>query len=307
MKKIKLFSHADLDGYGCKLLMNLLQNTCIDTSYLDGSYESLMNIRDYILNKEYKEYDMTFVTDLVVNEEIIKAINSVNDLNIKVLDHHRTSLWMNKYDWATIKVDGDSEPTCGTELVFELIKDDLRHIQSENKDLYQNILDMIQTIKRYDTWLWFRKYNDIIPKKLNDLFYILGEKNFDNSVIKNNYDVKVILEEYTFLLKLEQEKIDDYVLRKNQELILKKIDKYIVGIVFAEQYQSELGNRLASLNPNCDIIVMISDLFIRCRTIKENVNCAEFAIRFGGAGQLQASGAIISKKAKDEIIKIVLS
>lgn len=307
MKKIKLFSHADLDGYGCVFLMNLLRDTVVDTVTLDGSIQSINQINEFILNKEYKEYDMTFVTDLVITKDTIDIINNTKDLNIKVLDHHRTSLWMNNYDWAIIKVDGDKEATCGTELVFEFIKNDLKYIQDENESLYENISNLTQKIKRYDTWLWFNKYNDIEPKKLNDLFYILGDKRFNETVIENNYDIKAILNNNNFLLELEQEKIDIYIERKSRELILKKIDNYNIGFVFAEQYQSELGNRLASLNPDCDMIIMISDLFIRCRTIKDNVNCAEFAKRFGGAGQITAAGATITQEVKDNIINLIFN
>lgn len=306
MKKIKLFSHDDLDGYGCILLMNLLQDTCVDVVTLGGSARSIIQLNDYILNKEYKKYDVTFITDLTIPKDTIEIINNAENLNIVFLDHHRTSLWMNKYNWATIKVDGDEEATCGTELVFEYIKKDLQYIHDENIYLYKNIENMVQSIKRYDTWLWFSKYNDIKAKQLNDLFCILGGKRFDDDIIENNYNIQIFLEKYNFLLELEQEKINKYIERKNEELILKKIDNYTVGIVFAEQYQSELGNRLASINENCDIIMMIGDLFIRCRTIKEHVNCAEFAQRFGGAGQLKASGAVISKEIKDNIIKMTL-
>lgn len=73
--------------------------------------------------------------------------------------------------------------------------------------------------------------------------------------------------------------------------------------MFAEQFQSESGNRLSELNPQYDLIVMVGDKTISYRTVKDNVDCGEIAKLFGGGGHPKASGSRIRDKVKLEYIK----
>ncbi|WP_252241566.1 DHHA1 domain-containing protein [Clostridium sp. ZBS18] len=169
------------------------------------------------------------------------------------------------------------------------------------------LFDFVENVRKYDTWLWKEKYNDFTPKKLNDLFFILGYERFENEIINNLncnlYNTKNFIDENKLLLELQQERIDKYIEKKNKEIIEYDIAGNKAGVVFAEQFQSELGNKLSELNPQYDLIIMIGDKTISYRTVKDNVNCGEIAKLFSGGGHPKASGSQISDKVKLEYIK----
>lgn len=303
MATIRLFSHTDLDGYGCNIVMKALvsQSTVIATNM---NYEENNEIvKNYILSGEYKNYRCTFITDISVNEEVAELIDKTKDLRLVLLDHHPTAEWLNKYDWANVCVNNCFEKTSGTELLFNFLVSSDGCVEDWN--YFREIHDLVKQVKRYDTWLWKEKYNDDTPKKLNDLFYILGYDKFYSSLKENNFNVKFLIHDYSYLLENQQKKIDKYIEKKNKEIIGCPIRDYNVGVVFANQYQSELGNRLSELNPQYDLIAMIGENTVSYRTTKEDVDCGEFAKLFNGGGHLKAAGSEINEEQKNKIIDLL--
>lgn len=305
MATIRLFSHTDLDGYGCNIVMKALvsQSTVIATNM---NYEENNEIvKNYILSGEYKNYRCTFITDISVNEEVAELIDKTKDLRLVLLDHHPTAEWLNKYDWANVCVNNCFEKTSGTELLFNFLVSSDGCVEDWN--YFREIHDFVKQVKRYDTWLWKEKYNDDTPKKLNDLFYILGYDKFYSSLKENNFNVKFLIHDYSYLLENQQKKIDKYIEKKNKEIIGCPIRDYNVGVVFANQYQSELGNRLSELNPQYDLIAMIGENTISYRTPKENINCGKFAKLFEGGGHPKAAGSEINEEQKNKIIDLLFN
>lgn len=303
MATIRLFSHTDLDGYGCNIVMKALvsQSTVIATNM---NYEENNEIvKNYILSGEYKNYRCTFITDISVNEEVAELIDKTKDLRLVLLDHHPTAEWLNKYDWANVCVNNCFEKTSGTELLFNFLVSSDGCVEDWN--YFREIHDFVKQVKRYDTWLWKEKYNDDTPKKLNDLFYILGYDKFYSSLKENNFNVKFLIHDYSYLLENQQKKIDKYIEKKNKEIIGCPIRDYNVGVVFANQYQSELGNRLSELNPQYDLIAMIGENTVSYRTTKENINCGKFAKLFEGGGHPKAAGSEINEEQKNKIIDLL--
>jgi oligoribonuclease NrnB/cAMP/cGMP phosphodiesterase (DHH superfamily) len=76
-------------------------------------------------------------------------------------------------------------------------------------------------------------------------------------------------------------------------MIEKNIGKYNVGIVFSEQYISELGNYLANKHNELDFIVLIGSQSVSYRGIKDDIDLGLFAKQFGGGGHPKASGSQI--------------
>ena len=313
MSKVKLFSHTDLDGYGCnvvaKLALCFLEVECENLNY-DKINE---RVKEFFTTKECEEYSVVYITDISVNDEVAEIIeNKIKEISIRVklLDHHPTAIELNKYNWATVDIERHGEKTSGTRILYDELSDIIKKVSSEkgifNKD---RLFDFVEHVRKYDTWLWKEKYNDIKPKQLNDLFFLLGAERFVNKIVKtlkfSLVTVKDFINENKLLLELQQEKIDRYVEKKNKEIINYKIQEYNVGIVFAEQFQSELGNRLSEMNPQYDLIAMIGDKTISYRTVKDDIDCGQIAKLFGGGGHPKASGSQISDLAKIIIINTV--
>lgn len=312
--KVKLFSHTDLDGYGCNIIMRSIFGDNVDCTNIN--YDKIdEEIKQYIFSEEYKNYACTYITDISVNEEIAKLIDDrINTTGVKfvLLDHHPTALELNKYKWAEVKIENDEEKTSGTRMLYDELSEAVNILNDENYLHSECLFDLVESVRKYDTWLWKEKYNDAKPKKLNDLFYLLGKERFTDKIIKyialGSFKVKDFIEDNHLLLELQQEKIDKYVESKNKEIIEYNLNGCKVGVVFAEQFQSELGNRLSELNPQYDLIAMIGDKTISYRTIHEDINCGFIASWFGGGGHPKASGSQINKDNKikyiEELFKI---
>lgn len=313
MKKVKLFSHTDLDGYGCNLIMKILFDNEADCENLN--YDTVNErILKFINNEEYKEYELIYITDISVNEEVAKVIDDkVNNekLNIMLLDHHPTALYLNKHEWATVEIERNGEKTSGTRMVYDFCEEAIKIIANDGIINKNDFFNLIENIRKYDTWLWKEKYNDIKPKQINDLFYLLGADRFIDNLLRGvRVTINVVdnfIEDNKLLLELQQEKIDKYIDKKNKEIIQYNINNYNVGVVFAEQFQSELGNRLSEMNPQYDLIAMIGDKTISYRTVKDNVNCGEIAKLFGGGGHPKASGSQISESNKLKYLDILFN
>lgn len=297
MNNIKIFSHDDLDGIGCnivaKILLPKVTIDCINCNY--DNIDQL--VKDFIINEEYKEVDKIYITDIRINEEVAELIEKTCKDKIKLLDHHPTALYLNKYRWATVQIEDDKEKVSGTKLFYDEL------IKNNNVSFNNSLFDFVEKIKRYDTWLWKEKYNDGKSKQLNDLFFILGADKFIDLAIKEinlNENVENFLLKYQLLLNIEQSRIDKYIKEKNKELIKRSFMEYNIGIIFADQYSSELGNRLSEMNPSCDFIMIIKGNGVSLRTNKDKIDCGKIAKMYGGGGHPKAAGFTV----KDYIIGI---
>ncbi|MNS83623.1 Oligoribonuclease NrnB [compost metagenome] len=116
----------------------------------------------------------------------------------------------------------------------------------------------------------------------------------------------------------EEKKIKKYIDTKNKQLVkysilnkrkwFKPFEKRIglvAGIVYADQYISELGNSLATSNQDVDFIVMIDmgSNKISYRGIKtDKIDLGKFAKSLGGGGHAPAAGSQIDSKINESLI-----
>lgn len=301
--RIKLFTHTDLDGIGCAILMkNVYKNNEVDIEYCD--YGNVNDKIGYFLNKDYIKYDKVFITDISVDENVAKIIDELSCVkDFILLDHHKTAEWLNKYDWAKVE---DYCSVFGIKIsgTFMLHKWLIENNEEYVKCNYLNSKDFVQLVNDYDTWRW-NELRDIKPKQLNDLLYIYGRDKFIDKIL---YELDNCLLHFhstdDLLLKLRQEDIDRYIEKKNKSIIKIELKGLSVGAVFAENYISEVGNILCELNKDLDLIALINmDYSISYRTIKDHIDVSEFAKIFDGGGHKKASGSQIDVYMKNAIIE----
>lgn len=313
--KIQLFSHTDLDGYGCNIVLKSTLGLFSKIYCENLGYEEINNrVKKFFTSNEFRDYKSVYITDISINDEVAEIIErkiNETDIKVKLLDHHQSAIKLNNYSWVNVKIEKNNEKVCGTSLLYSELTEVI-NCYSEKKFINKDCLfEFVENVRKYDTWLWHDKYNDVKPKQLNDLFYILGQERFSQKVMSNlkyfKYKTDDFINENKLLLELQQEKIDKYIQKKNNEIIEYKIGEYSVGIVFAEQFVSELGNKLSLLNPQYDLIAMVGDNSISYRTTKNNIDCSKVAKLFGGGGHKKASGSQILKEDKVEIIKLIFN
>ena len=321
--KIKLFTHgADLDGVGCAILAYLaFGRENVDVEYCD--YDNVdEKVGKYILESEYFDYSRTYITDISVAEDIAFSIDNVIQIyehKFYLFDHHATALWLNQYDWCEVRVntDDDGLKTCGTELFYLYIVNYeplyFSHCESVDYKIADNMYRFVQIVRDYDTWRW-KDFGEegIVCKQMNDLFYIYGREEFIDWALRRlkfygSYpEFPSFRDEDLLLLDQKQKDIDRYIEKKDQQLMVQTdAFGYTYGVVFAEQYFSELGDRLCELHPELDYVAMIDICggTVSYRTIREDLDVGgTIAHSFGGGGHQKAAGSTFDGRYMRELV-----
>lgn len=303
---MKLFTDIDLDGLGCGIIAKLAFGEEANVTYC--SYRNLNQfVEKFIDSHDAKNTEM-YITDLAVNEAVEKKLEKRfrEGSPIQMIDHHVTAMHFNRYQWGLVKPENeDGKKTCATSLFYDFL--------IENKKIQgsKGLEEFIDLVRQYDTWEWDEN-NNVMAKRLNDLFYILNREQLEDEILKrfrDNPDTFTLTETENFLLDIEDRKIERYIQSKNRQMVQTFVDEYCVGIVHAEQYLSELGNALNKLNPHLDMIVLLNagGKKVGFRTIHDHVDVSEFATRFGGGGHPKASGCELTKPAFEKFIVNVFS
>ena len=309
--KIKLFTHTDLDGIGCAILAYLaFGRENVDIEYCDYSNVN-DKVGDFFVKGSPVEYNAVFITDISINNELaIYITNEASEPRVHLFDHHATALGLNKYDWCEVSVMNDTLDikTSGTELFYTYLR---RHEQFDHLsvNVIGNIDEFVDIVRDYDTWRWKELGKEgIVCKQMNDLFYIYGREVFIDWALDQILTLKfyrgisvfpIYSEKDMALLDQKQKDIDIYIEEKNKQLF-HRVDEvgHTYGVVFAERYFSELGNRLCELNPDLAYIAMIdiSSGTVSYRTIRDDIDVGgEIAHAYGGGGHPKAAGSTFDK------------
>lgn len=314
---ILLITHNDLDGISCNIVLESLVNGYkegIKTIFCD--YDT---INEEVIQaiKEHTKYDRIYITDISVSEDVAIELDKIGD-KVKLIDHHKTALWLNKYKWATVKdsyIDENNvvKKVSGASLFLDtLLNNELQYSEVDGKiSLASNLLDMrqmdaltkyVDMVRLYDTWEWKSK-NDVKPLQLNNLFKIYGRLLFHNKMMYklSNGDTEIINKNDLNLLKIEDFRIDNYIKAKIDKVkIIEKNGKKI-GILQCDNYISETGNRLCEhYKDEIDFIAIISDTKISLRSIdkgddNKTVDVSKIAKMYGGGGHKHAAGFTIDE------------
>ncbi|MBE5101532.1 DHH family phosphoesterase [Priestia aryabhattai] len=295
----KLLSHTDLDGVGCGILAKLAFGDQIKIRY--NSIASLNREVEWFLENEERNTHL-FITDLSVNEENEKRLEEFYQTGGKVqlLDHHKTALHFNEYEWGHVVVeDNEGSLASGTSLFYEyLIENEL--IQTSNA-----VDEFVELVRQYDTWEW-EKNNNQEAHRLNALFFLLSIDEFEEKMVNRlqNSDHFFFDEFEQKILDMEEDKVERYIRRKRRELVQTSIGDYLAGIVYAESYHSELGNELGKEYPHLDYIAMLNmgGKRISLRTIHDHVDVSEVAGHYEGGGHAKAAGCSLTNEAYKEFV-----
>ena len=303
----KLFTHTDLDGIGCAVLAKIVFGDNVDISYCN--YDDIdKKVNVFFNNTSNMEYH---ITDISINEELAAKIDHAKD-NCVLLDHHPTAFALNKYDWChVIALDVETGlKTCGTELYYKWLVENSYLSTTEALDTF------VEAVRDYDTWRWVELGEaGMFAKQLNDLLYIYGRDGFiDWCIDRINSGMTHEVDGFAqTLLNYRQKDIDSYIEEKNKQMRVKKITidsaLWTCGVVFAERFFSELGNRLSEMHPELDFIVMIGmDGKISYRTTKKHIDLGkDIAKVFGGGGHPQAAGSYFKTDLVSKLVDDILT
>ena len=295
---IFIFSHiADCDGI-TPIILSKLAFSNVDYKLLDNPVD--LEFLNTINNMDISKYDYIFITDLCINEDTIKKLDE-NVLNkLKIFDHHISNKHMNKYDFIDIIDEENGIKQSGTSLYYDYL---CKYFENDllNKDVTKEIVEIVRLS---DTWSW-EKENKKQDSSLTDFLAIMGIDEYISyfyDFILNNEEF-YIEERLKFLFDVELKRKQTYIDEKDKQIIKVFIKPYKVGVVFAENYRSFLGNSLAKRHMDLDFIIIINlSRSISFRGVK-NVDLSNFASLYGGKGHINAAGAPLPLDLKEKIIK----
>lgn len=322
--KIKLFTHgADLDGIGCAVLAYLaFGRENVDVEYCN--YDNVDEKVEICIEQEelFKSYDKIYITDISVSEEVANIIDILDcpPKKVRLFDHHLTALWLNQYVWCHVQVNAPEDSyfkSSGTEL-FAMHLFENEQFDHYDSNVIANIYRFVEIVRDYDTWRWKELGNDgIVCKQVNDLLHIYGRDEFIEYIIDSIYfDIDnvfpLICGTPLALLEQKQKDINRYIEKKDKQLFT-QIDRFgnEYGVVFAEQYFSELGNRLCELHSELSYVAMIdiSSGRISYRSIQDDIDLGgTIAHSLGGGGHKKAAGSMFDADIiRASIANLVLS
>ena len=305
--------------------------------------------QEFLDNKEYDKYDFIFVTDLSISKEqaetvlrTVSADPSTKGLfkkkrmlseKIIILDHHNTALWLNEYPFANVIIDYEGEngiePTSGTLLTYmylNTIFSDTFFGEPLLQDFYENeklaLEAFVYMVRDYDTWRW-RANNDLVPKRFNDWFLdggiprimdlykglLLELANNQQEYIKDGRIISLP----SFIeneLKYIDAKIEEYINKALKRMTTIDTQYGRIGIMFAEQYTSELGNKASELNPDLKFIAMYNGDRFSLRTIRDDIKLGTDVAKHqasNGGGIDKAAGFSIDSNIIEEALKMLFN
>lgn len=306
--RVKHFSHNDYDGVGCGVLTKLVFENW-NVRYLD--YKRLDDeVRDFIHNGTYKKFDVVLITDIFISEENCKELDKLhknNDIIVIYIDHHATEKrpWILEYEWVLIESKTSetsfSKPvdermntlTSATSLLFEYFLSQGLKFDAN----FKAVKKFVESVRRYDTWEWHKVYKDKEPNRWNALLYLYGRIDFEAMVLEKLQTEYMFNQSELTIIKIEEQRIDNYIRGKEQTIIEKNILGHTAGVIFAEQYHSELGNVLAERRPDLDFIIIINpSRTISYRGVRDDIHIGnDIAYVFRGGGHPQSAGSPIDR------------
>lgn len=298
-----LLSHiADLDGITPIILLNILNEE------FDYELFNVSELSDFIIEKidsdYFDKYSQIYITDLGITLECADKIEkSKYHDKFKLFDHHESHNYLNDYDFATVLEEEKGYKECGTTLFYNyLLKEYKNDILKKN-----SVVMFIELVRENDTWQFTELKEESF--NLNNLFSFYGRdvfiENYSNFLQKSkefyfNKTELIILES----LNLQKK---DYIESMKDKVIIKNINGYNIGFVFAERYRSELGNYLAEVYyDSVDFIAIInmsSHISFRGKKNFKPVN--KFAEIYGGGGHPLAAAMDFPSNLPDKVIDYI--
>ena len=303
--KVFLISHiADADGLTPVVLTDLVFDN-YDYHLLEPS-----EVDEYMLScleeNKFDDYDLVMITDLCFTDEVAKIIDKLPLKNkLQVLDHHKSRLDLNKYDFIDVIVEKDGKKVSGTSLYHEYL---LKHFPNEliNKKC---VFELVDLVRSGDTWEW-KETNNLAARDIATLHANYGNDGFIKKYTKfiRENDEFYFDETDKVIIEIDRRRIREYIEDCKDKVIFVEMKGYRVGVIFAELYRSELGNDLAEYYKDQVDFIMIVNMnrSISFRGIRDDIDLGAFASYLDGFGHAKAAGAKLPAGIKENAIEYIL-
>lgn len=300
--QVKVFRHLDLDGYGVGIVAKAIFGVDMVDETPCENHEVDAKVKEFLDSGEYIFYDMIIVGDLSFGKEVADIIESHENLRKKFLlvDHHKTALWLNNYSFAKVEVERNGLKASGTSSLLEILLEQGYDVEDEYS--LSALQSFAEKVRRYDTWDWKNIYSDEKANMLNQLYYMVGHELFGESMLEKlsskntHYFVDgewdgLFTSSEIRLLKVENTRMEKYIDKRCDRARFCEQKGYSFAYVYADQYHSQLGNKMCELfNVDFAMIIDIDKGKVSLRSIGDRFDVSVIAEEHGGGGHKNASG-----------------
>lgn len=313
-----VYHYADLDGHGVKLI-NAMLNENHDSSNTFGC-----NIRaDEAYDEIKKALDggkHVIIADLNFTKEYAEKVDIELDTSrITLLDHHKSAMYLNKYDWALVVPHDEENKYLSSGSFMFMIYCFIRFNFSTRYDWDNLMSKIITAIALYDTWFWNSDYNDTremiqenfkdYPEDLNMLFKSLKRDDFVDHIINNSITTSSIMtKEDELKIKFMREQTRKTIFRYYHNMRIVTINDMKIGVVFGDDEVSAVGNYILRANRELSYFVMIDlNLNTVCLRSRKDYDVSTIALDNKGGGHFSAAGFPINKCEGDQFLYDLLN
>lgn len=297
-KKMLIISDSDLDGVGAIVVAKTIFP---EIEYITPERNMLNKaVREAI---ESGKYDSIFMTDCSPSDEDVEVlINSFEEKgnSFVLLDHHKTAIYLNKYNWSKVKVETDGFKHSGTELIYSYLKDLGYNVE--------NLAEFSEMVRCYDTWDW-QRLNMMEPEKLNTLYWSYSDKDvfIEDMINKIINNLPLINEKDEIIIDTIRKSDEKYIEERKEMFSVAYYNDYKVAVLYTDRCVSQLGNIICKENEDIDFCCLIdlnrSKVSMRC--VKDDVDVSEIAKRFSGGGHAKAAGFVLTNDIRNEVLKLI--
>lgn len=264
---VKHFSHSDLDGIGSIVMgkycfgseANVIHEVCdydnVNEKVLDFVYTYMS---DTGVIKEFCPYQMVLITDISITEEtalILDAFCIRAGIHLLLIDHHKTTTPLaEKFEWVVVKyIDEETKiKTSGTSQMYDIL---IHNNPAMSEEYKQALYDFAEAVRSYDTWDWV-KNNEPYPGRLNTLLYAVGQERFITR-FENNLDL-AFTDAEKLIVDLDESRANEYIEQRLEKVKVHKFAGHTIGLVFADENTSRLGNEICKKYPELDFAFIIN-------------------------------------------------
>lgn len=293
-QNVSLITHAGcMDGSACAILFvaagynrKKIHYTFPDLDQVEEKLDNLLRTTD----------DNIILADVGVSKKYASRL--MNTDRVCLLDHHKASRDLNKFDWCEIDIDNER---CGSLMFYDWLLNEMNTDRRKIRQ-YKNFL---LAVDDRDRWL------QEIPESetLATFHHVLGQKLFVDRFIKNS-DLDLNSQE-TYAITLETEKRKNFIERSLKHIFVRTFDtnngSIRVGFALSSTYQSELGHAICqdlSLNVDVAAIVGLHKVSLRAKS-GGDVDLSVVATLNGGGGHAAAAGCALGKVLGKDFLETV--
>lgn len=265
MKRLINITHTDSDGVGCGVVCSYFaQRHGLEPEIHHCGYSSITEeVKNVIDNLEntWESIGMLIISDISVKEGtnvdvlLNRATKAYPSITFRLLDHHATADWLNKYDWAEVhETDEQGVKRCGAWWTFKFLSEFFKDYENDRieetmvhlNDSYDvdvlpkplsldPLLEYVTIVDLYDTWKWVEDYEQPyeLAADIDRLLKIKGAEEFSASILQKLQQLVPDWREYkgykTALIDSLDESLIHFKVLEIQRQIKQKEREMMVG------------------------------------------------------------------------------